>query len=304
MGRSGRLNWWLLLQVGVVAVVALLVGRALRHNWTELGNARLSFTPQPAWLALSLLLVGATYLVLIESWRRILLGWGQSLGYGAATRIWFLANLGRYVPGKVWSVAGMVVLAQREGVEPWAATASAIAVQAIGIGTAVAVTAAAMPGAESPARLALAAALAGGTIALLAWEFATSRIRQLTPRFAEFRAMPFAVLCGSTGLTLVGWLLYGASFWALARGLGLPSLTLAAAVGIFALGYILGLLALFAPGGAGVREFTFMALLTPLVGAGPAIGLSLASRLVLTLTEAGGGVGALIASRSARGESR
>ena len=270
MGRSGRLNWWLLLQVAVVAVVVVLVGRALRHNWTELSNASFSFSVQPAWLALSLLLVGATYLVLIESWRRILVGWGQPLRYRAATRIWFLANLGRYVPGKVWSVAGMVVLAQREGVEPWAATASAIAVQAIGIGTAVAVTAAAMPGAESPLRLALAAALAVGTIALLAWEI---RHQQDPAPDAALRRVPrhaVAVLCVRTGADPRGLGALRRIFWALARGLGLPVLSLPAAIGIFALGYILGLLALFAPGGAGVREFTFTALLTPLVGAGPA----------------------------------
>src|SRR2546430_12995204 len=37
-------------------------------------------------------------------------------------------------PGKVWSVAGLIVLAQRAGVESWAAGASAFAIQAVGIG--------------------------------------------------------------------------------------------------------------------------------------------------------------------------
>ncbi len=297
-------RWWWIAQAVVLAVVAVLVGRALSRNWDAFRTAQFSFTPDPVWLAISLGLVGLTYLVLIDSWRRILVGWNQSLGFRAATRIWFLANLGRYVPGKVWSVAGMVVLAQREGVQAWAATASAVAVQAIGIGTAVAVVAAAAPGAESPIRLAIAAALAAGTMALLAWEFATRQIRRLVPRFEELRPIPVSVLLVSTGLTLVGWLLYGASFWALARGLGLPPLGLPMAAAVFALGYILGLLALFAPGGAGVREVTFVALLTPALGAGPAIGLSLASRLILTLTEAAGGVAALVWSRPTQGESR
>ena len=57
-------------------------------------------------------------------------------------------------------------------------------------------------------------------------------------------------------------------------------------------------------GGAGVREVTFVALLTPALGAGPAIGLSLASRLVLTLTEAAGGIAALVWTRSSQGVSR
>ncbi|HTO72612.1 MAG TPA: lysylphosphatidylglycerol synthase domain-containing protein [Gemmatimonadales bacterium] len=299
-----RATWWWIAQAVVLAVVVVLVGRALARNWDAFRNAQFSFSLVPGWLAISLGLVGLTYLVLIDSWRRILLGWNQPLGFRAATRIWFLANLGRYVPGKVWSVAGMVVLAQREGVQPWAATASAVAVQAIGIGTAVAVVAAAAPGAESPLRLAIAAGLAIGTMGLLAWEFATRQIRRLVPRFDELRPIPVSVLLVSTGLTLIGWLLYGVSFWALGRGLGLPPLGLPMAAAVFALGYILGLLALFAPGGAGVREVTFVALLTPALGAGPAIGLSLASRLVLTLTEAAGGIAALVWTRSSQGVSR
>jgi uncharacterized membrane protein YbhN (UPF0104 family) len=291
-------------QAVVLLIVAFLVGRTLSRNWEAVRTADFHFTLVPGWLAASVGLVGLTYLVLIESWRRILVGWGQSLSFRSASRIWFLANLGRYIPGKVWSVAGMVVLAQREGVEPWAATASAVAVQAIGIGTAVAIVAAAAPGSESALRLSIAAALAVGTMALLAWEFATRQIRRLVPRFDELRPISVGVLLVSIGLTLGGWLLYGASFWALGRGLGLPELGLPIAAAVFALGYILGLLALFAPGGAGVREVTFIALLTPTLGAGPAIGLSLASRLVLTLTEAAGGIVALIGSRSTQGESQ
>jgi len=299
-----RATWWWIAQAVVLVIVALLVGRTLSRNWEAVRTADFRFSLQPGWLAASLGLVGLTYLVLIDSWRRILLGWGQRLAFRSAARIWFLANLGRYVPGKVWSVAGMVVLAQREGVEPWAATASAVAVQAIGIGTAVAVVAAAAPGSESPLRLAIAAVLAAGTMAILAWEFATRQIRRLVPRFEELRPIPPSVLLASTGLTLVGWLLYGASFWALGRGLGLPPLGLPVAAAVFALGYILGLLALFAPGGAGVREVTFIALLTPTLGAGPAIGLSLASRLLLTLTETAGGIVALVGSRSTQGDTK
>src|SRR2546430_17710845 len=55
-------------------------------------------------------------------------------------------------PGKVWSVAGLIVLAQRAGVESWAAGASAFAIQAIGLGTAVAGLAPAAPPGEAPVR--------------------------------------------------------------------------------------------------------------------------------------------------------
>src|SRR5207245_8264604 len=83
--------------------------------------------------------------------------------------IWLVVNLGRYVPGKVWSVAGLIVLAQRAGVESWAAGASAFAIQAIGLGTAVAVVAAAAPSGEWPLRLVAAGLVVVATIGWLVW---------------------------------------------------------------------------------------------------------------------------------------
>ena len=73
----------------------------------------------------------------------------------------------------------------------------------------------------------------------------------------------------------------------LCRGL-LPDahLPLGTAVGAFTLGYTLGLLALFAPGGVGVRELVLIGLLAPFLGSGGAVALSVASRILLTVLEA------------------
>jgi uncharacterized membrane protein YbhN (UPF0104 family) len=57
------------------------------------------------------------------------------------------------------------------------------------------------------------------------------------------------------------------------------------ATGAFALAYTAGLLALFAPGGILVREGVLVALLSPSLGAGPALAIGLGSRLILTLVE-------------------
>ena len=64
------------------------------------------------------------------------------------------------------------------------------------------------------------------------------------------------------------------------------SLPLSTAIGAFTLGYVLGLLALFAPGGVGVRELVLIGLLAPFLGSGAAVAVSVASRVLLTLTEA------------------
>jgi uncharacterized membrane protein YbhN (UPF0104 family) len=88
-------------------------------------------------------------------------------------------------------------------------------------------------------------------------------------------------------LTVLSWGTYGAAFWMLTRGL-VPDtpLPLTAAIGAFTLGYILGVLALFAPGGVGVRELVLIGLLAPFLGSGGAVAVSVASRLLLTVLEA------------------
>ncbi|HXY70636.1 MAG TPA: lysylphosphatidylglycerol synthase domain-containing protein [Gemmatimonadales bacterium] len=297
-------RWRVALQVLVAAVVLVLVGWRVARDWSSWRNLDVALAPRPAWLLLSLASLAVVSALQIESWRRILRGWAQSLRFLAGARIWFLANLGRYVPGKVWSVAGMVVLAEQEGVQRWAAAASAVAVQAVGIGTAAVLVAAATPHAYSPLRVAGAALLALGTVGLLAWKGALARVGRLFGAATEWRALPAGAVLAGSGLTLLSWCVYGVAFWALGRGLGLPpALPLADAAGVFALGYILGLLALFAPGGIGVREGFFYVLLTPYLGPGGAIALSVASRLELTATEAAAGLGALaLGARKTKGK--
>jgi uncharacterized membrane protein YbhN (UPF0104 family) len=99
-------------------------------------------------------------------------------------------------------------------------------------------------------------------------------------------------------VTVTSWVGYGAAFWLLARALTPEAgLTLAAAVGVFAGGYLVGLVALFAPGGLGVREAVLVALLAPLVGTSAAVVLAVASRLLLTITEVGAAVAAVFIDR-------
>ena len=58
-----------------------------------------------------------------------------------------------------------------------------------------------------------------------------------------------------------------------------------------------GLLALPAPGGIGVREFVFFAMLDGVVGPANAVALAVASRLQLTLTELGAAAPFLVSTK-------
>lgn len=279
--------WWTL-QVLVAGIVAWLAWNSIVSDWTEFRSMQIELELDPLWIAASVFAVLLSYVVSVEAWRRILAGWGQRLPYARAMRIWLIANLGRYIPGKVWSVAGLMVLAQRSGVAAWAAGASAFAIQAVAIGTAVVLVAAATPAAASALRLGAAGLVAAVTIVLLSWGRAVRSVANLASGngAAQIQPLPAAAVAWSSALGIIAWVAHGVAFWLLARGLGLQGdLSLVTAAGVFPLGYLLGLLALFAPGGVGVREVVLIGLLAPVLGSGPAVALSIASRILLTATE-------------------
>ena len=133
---------------------------------------------------------------------------------------------------------------------------------------------------------------------ILASEPLAARFGKTVRPGTEFRALPLSVALLGTAVTLLSWIAYGLAFWMLARGtFDTASFSLLQATGVFAAGYIVGLLALFAPGGVGVRELVYVALLAPVFGSGGALALSAASRLLLTGTEACAAIFALVVNR-------
>jgi hypothetical protein len=298
VGSVERPRWLRLAQWVVGLAIVGFAARSLVANWAALRSQPLDFRIGVGWLALSALVVWSMYAILIVAWRVMLAGWGQRLdGWGAA-RIWTVSSLGKYLPGKVWAVAGMALMAQRAGVAPWAATGSAVVLQVLAIGTGAAIAGltghraieAAHPGSQVALLLLVVASLVG--VGLLLWPPVLRRLLRLAAPDAEHRgAPPVGGIAVGIVANALAWVGYGAALWLLARGI-LPSVWLrpALAVAVFTASYLAGFLALFAPGGIGVREGLFILMLQGPLGIGAATALAVASRLLLTLTELGAAV--------------
>jgi uncharacterized membrane protein YbhN (UPF0104 family) len=166
--------------------IVFFAGRSLARNWDQLRAQPLEWRPDPLWLLLSALLVWMMYALLIAAWRAMLRAWGQRLDPWSAARIWTVSSLGKYLPGKVWAVAGMAVMSQRAGVAPGAAMGSAVILQALAVGTGAAVAGLtgvgalrrAHPGIETGLVMLAAASAAG--IALLVWPPVVRRLLRIT----------------------------------------------------------------------------------------------------------------------------
>jgi hypothetical protein len=297
--RIRAIQW--LLGIAIVGFAA----RSLVRNWDQLRVQPLEWSIEPGWLVLSAVVVWLMYGLLIAAWRTMLTAWGRGLDFWSAARIWTVSSLGKYLPGKVWAVAGMAVMAQRAGVGAGPATGSAVILQILAIGTGAAVVAVtgwsslrtAYPGAEGGlAALLLISGLAVGV--LLRPDWVRKAVRIAAPEATVALTPPVGAVAFGIAANTIAWLGYGVALWLLARGL-LPGagLGLLPAIAVFTASYLTGFLALFAPGGIGVREGVFILMLQGPIGIGAATALALASRLLLTVTELGAAVPFVLFSR-------
>ena len=281
--------WIRALKAAAILLTLGYVVRELARHRDAATRALAGTTPSWMELAGSALVVLLAYLILIQVWRALLAGAGQHLGFWPAARIWTVSNLGKYVPGKVWQMSAMAVMAREQGVSGVAAAGSAVLSTLVTLVTGFAVTM--LFGAEvlTDRRVAVAAVVVlVAAIAAAPWllPLAGRLARRATgrdvtlPRLAP-RALAVAVL-GSTA----AWVLLGLGFHLLARGLGVAGPRPPASIAAFVGSYLLGFLAVFAPGGVGVREGAMhIALRQVGLGVGEALVLVVASRVWLTLLE-------------------
>ena len=294
--RRGRRALTTAAQVLVIAAVVWFATRTLQGQWAELRGRAVTLEPRWSGVAGSAVLVLFTYALLIESWRSLVHAWGDRLTYADAARIWAVSNLGRYVPGKVWSIGAMGILAQRVGVSPTGAAASAILGTLVNLAAGFIVLFVAGPVVIStlaPAAAPYAALLPvlgiGALFALPALlPVAAGVAARVARRPYAPRRLKMATLLVVAGANVASWLLYGVAFRWLAGAL-LPGLAgkWVEYVAVFAGSYLAGYLALVVPGGLGVREIAMTGALVRLgaASAPEAALLAVASRLWLTVLE-------------------
>lgn len=281
---------WRVVQVALAVIVIALVARKIAEEW---GAVRLALEhARPNWLALAAsgVIVLCTYAVLIQTWRVLLRGWQHEIPFLDAARIWTTSNLGKYLPGKVWSITALVVMTREYGVSAAEGATASVLVTLVNtlVGFVVAIVAGAqllrLPSWVAIVIAALAAVVIASPQALPRLGVLAGRVLK---RAIVIRELPHRVLLIAAALTTIAWLMYGVAFWLFTVGvLGSAPGALRDYVAVFAGSYLLGFIAIFSPAGVGVREGAMgVALQRAGFAIGPAYLLVVASRLWLTALE-------------------
>jgi uncharacterized membrane protein YbhN (UPF0104 family) len=280
----------------LTAVVTYFLFRFLRVSWGEVSTLEPErWRPRPLPFVGSLALLLLVFAYLVGLWTVMVRSFGgPAIRLAEAFRIFFIANLGRYVPGKVWQLAGLTYLAGKKGVSIPIASSAAILGQVYSLGAAAVVAAVALsvgkgtalPAGIAPGALALAAlAILLTTIPsvlrpILRFGFKLGRSDHAIPEIDSWFGLRWL------GLYLPAWVGYGLAFGLLwASFPQLPPVAWPIAVGGFAGAYFLGYAAAFAPAGVGVREGALAILLAPAMGPASATVLAVIARLWMTAAE-------------------
>lgn len=256
----------------------------------------------------SLVAVAANVLangVLVQAWRRVLLAGGVALDVRVAAWVWGVSQLARYTVGAA-QVGGRAVAGRPYGVTAPAGALTTLVEIAWQTSITALLTLATLPwwlpGAQGLTWLALAAVLpalvlvAGlarprALLGAIARAFASAPLRRVTRgrvhdalekvQVGHVEALQLTVLYAlNTALRLVGFLVLFAAVGGVVAEHGLR------AVGAYALGQLVGRLAVFAPGGLGPREGATALVVAPAIGGGPALVLVAAVRLLEMVGEA------------------
>lgn len=272
-------------------VLLLLAGMALAvlslaDQWGEARAAagRLSAVP----LAGAALAVLASLAVSMLSWRSTLAGLGTTLPLPEAARVYFVGQLGKYVPGSVWPVVAQMELGAAYGLSRTVIGTASLLAMAVAVPVALALGLLAVPAllsADASATLLLFLALPVAVVVLSPPVLNPVLARAL--RLARRPPLPQPLTAGAVArvavLTGGAQVLLGVQTWLLARDLGASGpFLLPLAVGAFCLANVAGLLAVPVPAGAGVREAVLVLALTPVLPVGQAVVLALVSRALLT----------------------
>jgi uncharacterized membrane protein YbhN (UPF0104 family) len=238
-------------------------------------------------------------------WIRIVRVLGGDLGVSEGAFNWLASNVGKYIPGKMFMLAGRVELARRLGVRP-AVSISALALEHVFqlVAASPFLWWALVHGFRFESEnmwLVLVAALVPAAVFVVRPSLlvAAANLALRATRHSTLEAAPdsrdSAMLLG---VYFTCWLAYGTSGVVLIEALGFgPAASYVGIVAAFVAAWMIGFLSLITPGGIGVREAVLVLLLGATLSTPQAITVALLARLSWTMVEMVGVVIGLLVGR-------
>jgi uncharacterized membrane protein YbhN (UPF0104 family) len=282
---------WLL-----AAIILYVLFRSIYIHRDELAN----WDWRINWLyaALSIITLMGAYLCGSQAWLEIIKGFGYKIKLHESFRVIYMANLGRYIPGKVWQVIGMVGLAKEINVPPQISLASFALAQAFALPASFVLIPLTVGMGSSLASLEVYRDILYGfmgavVVAFLFLFFNPGGLNWALNKVLKlFRQEPVNYHPDMKNRTVIflwyilNWTLFGLSFHFFLKALlAQTNISFIHSAGYYITAYVLGYITILSPGGLGVREGVMSALLAPQFGVPVAASISIINRVWITIAE-------------------
>ncbi|MFN2518159.1 MAG: lysylphosphatidylglycerol synthase domain-containing protein [Jatrophihabitantaceae bacterium] len=236
-------------------------------------------------LSFALAVAGVFFIALL--WRAVLTGLGAPTEFRAACAMFFISQLGKYLPGSLWPVVSQMEFGRRHCIARRTMLAANVITLALSLTVALILAAALLPF-SSPDAL----GRFWWTFLLLPPLVACVHPRALPAvldaLFRVFKREPLnqrvtgRSVVAAVSWSGLSWVVLGLHLYVITHALGAHGPAgLAAAIGGVTFGVAVGIVVIPAPAGIGVRDVALGAVLTPGLGATNAIAAALASRILL-----------------------
>jgi uncharacterized membrane protein YbhN (UPF0104 family) len=274
-----------LVLVLVLAAVAIVVSR----NWQAFIDSLDSIGVRGVALSLAAAVLGVVGNYL--QWRSVLIGLEVRFGVLEGARVFFVSQLGKYLPGSVWPIVMQMEAGRRRGASRKTMLAANLITVLLSLCVGLVLAGLLLPF-SSPAALhkfwwALAAL---PLLVVLAhprsFPFLLDRVLKVLRREPLQVRMTGPATMTALGWSTLSWVAFGAHLAVLAAAVGEQSLgLLALCIGGMGLAVSAGLLFLPAPAGAGMREVVLGAVLLTVLTSGQVVAVVVASRVIILLAD-------------------
>jgi hypothetical protein len=285
------------IKVFLIGLILFFIIRNLYSNWDKIGE--FSFHPNYLYLFLSLVVLLLAWAVTVWSLQRLFAAFNHHIPYSDIYVIYFRSIMGKYIPGKLWQIAGSTYLAARKGIPEGISVTCFLLGQAYSIlsGLALVGSIIAFGVLEGSKDLmsTLKWTLIPAVALILVFALRPNLIEKplnLVLRSFNKKSVRINLRLGKAIeiFLLFGgcWFVFGFGFWLFSTSFITPDFNLYIDLtAVHTAAMVIGFLSVFAPGGLGVREGILVLFLssfnefpTPLPSA-----MALSFRLMVTISE-------------------
>jgi len=294
LGVTRRIVGGRLFKCGFVVLAVVLGGYAISaEGWGNLYHSLVRIGPVSS--AGALLAVLVMQFATLRTWQVLLAGLGTPLPTTVVGRIFFIGQLGKYLPGSVWPILTQMELGAAYRVPRARSASASVLTMLISLLTGLITAVVTLPFASHSTGYLWVFLAAPVLLPCLHPRVLNPLLRlafKLARRPGLEEPLTGRVLARALAWSFAAWVFNGLQIWLLTVKLGAPLGQAALlSLGGYAFAWCVGFLVIFAPAGAGFRELLLVAALVPILGhdaataRDAATAVALVSRIVTTASD-------------------